>query len=125
MPRFTLEIRNLGPVEAADVTLGDLTVFTGPQASGKSIVLQTLKLALDQASIVRRMADQGLAWKDRGTFLELYYGTGMRSLWTWATTARWEGAPVKPSRTASTRVADAEDRVSYIPAQRVMSLRDG
>ena len=30
MSRSVLAILNLGPVEAADVTLGDLTVFMGP-----------------------------------------------------------------------------------------------
>ena len=80
MARSLLELRNLGPIESADVTSGDLTVFTGPQASGKSIALQMLKLALDQAAIVRRMSDQGLAWRDGRTFVELYLGTGMRSL---------------------------------------------
>jgi predicted ATPase len=44
MPTPTLEIRDLGPIAAADLQFGDLTVFTGPHASGKSIALQTLKL---------------------------------------------------------------------------------
>lgn len=125
MARSQLEIRNLGPIESADLTFGDLTVFTGPQASGKSIALQTLKLAVDQPAIVRRMSDQGLAWRDAGTFQELYYGTGMRSLWSSATTTRWERRSLKPAGSPPSRAPDADERVAYIPAQRVMSLRDG
>lgn len=48
MPNGTLNLRNLGPIREADLTFGDLTVLTGPQASGKSIALQVLKLAIDQ-----------------------------------------------------------------------------
>lgn len=125
MARSLLELRNLGPIESADVTFGDLTVFTGPQASGKSIALQMLKLALDQATIVRRMSDQGLAWRDGRTFVELYLGTGMRSLWSSATTARWERRSLRPPNAPASRASDVDERVSYIPAQRVMSLRDG
>ena len=116
MVRSLLELRNLGPIESADVTFGDLTVFTGPQASGKSIALQMLKLALDQAAIVRRMSDQGLAWRDGRTFIELYLGTGMRSLWSSATTARWERRSLKPPNAPTSRASDVDERVSYIPA---------
>ncbi len=62
---------------SAHLAFGDLPVFTGPQASGKSIALQTLRLALDQPSIVHRMADQGLTRRDGSTSRELYFGAGM------------------------------------------------
>ena len=42
-----LRIENLGPIRQAEVAFGDLTVIVGPQATGKSIFLQTLKLVLD------------------------------------------------------------------------------
>ena len=35
MATSALEIRNLGPITSADLTIGDLTFLTGPQASGK------------------------------------------------------------------------------------------
>jgi predicted ATPase len=37
-----LVIRNFGPVQEADVEIKDLTVFVGPQATGKSITAQLL-----------------------------------------------------------------------------------
>ena len=42
MNRLTLN--NIGQIKHADLRFGDLTVLVGPQASGKSITLQWLKL---------------------------------------------------------------------------------
>jgi predicted ATPase len=42
-----VQLKNIGPIKDADIRFGDLTVFVGPQASGKSIALQFLKLVLD------------------------------------------------------------------------------
>ena len=49
--RERLRVKNVGPIRTADVTPGDLTVFVGPQATGKSIFLQILKLLVDRDSI--------------------------------------------------------------------------
>ena len=46
-----LYIENFGPIKKADVTLGDLNVSVGPQASGKSLFWQLLKLLLDTWSV--------------------------------------------------------------------------
>lgn len=46
-----LSMQQVGPIRGADVTFGDLTVIVGPQATGKSIFLQTLKLVLDRDHI--------------------------------------------------------------------------
>jgi len=43
-----LAIDSLGPMSSADLRFDDLTVLTGPQASGKSVALQLLKLVLDR-----------------------------------------------------------------------------
>lgn len=101
-------------------------MFTGPQASGKSIALQTLKLVLDRTAIVRRMADQGLTWRASEALLELYFGAGMHSLWTSSTITKWDRRPVALPRYPSTRtLREADEQVSKIFAQRAMSLRDG
>lgn len=39
-----LHLHNIGQIASAELTFGDLTVLVGPQASGKSITLQWLKL---------------------------------------------------------------------------------
>jgi predicted ATP-dependent endonuclease of OLD family len=62
MSVHTLEATNLGPIKHAQIRFGDLTVFVGPQATGKSILLQFLKLVLDSGAIVAEMKRQGLDW---------------------------------------------------------------
>ena len=49
MERFKL--KSFGPIDEADVHFGDLTLLVGPQASGKSIFIQLLKLLLDKNNI--------------------------------------------------------------------------
>ena len=41
-----IKLANLGQIKEADVQFGDLTVLVGPQATGKSIFLQLLKLLM-------------------------------------------------------------------------------
>jgi AAA domain, putative AbiEii toxin, Type IV TA system len=122
-----LEIRNLGPIRSADLTFGDLTVLVGPQASGKSIALQTFKLAHDRGSIMPVVARYGLATpKDWPGFLELLYGEGMSTLWTENSLVKSDGVelksqvPKKPSPSNSKAAT-----VFYVPAQRAILLPDG
>jgi predicted ATPase len=42
-----IQIENLGPIQKADLTLGDLTVLLGANASGKTTVMRAIKLAAD------------------------------------------------------------------------------
>jgi energy-coupling factor transporter ATP-binding protein EcfA2 len=73
-----LRARNLGPVPDADVEFGDLTVLVGPQASGKSVFLQTLKLVLDRNHIHDTFGHHNMVFKnDPRAFLSGYYGRGM------------------------------------------------
>jgi hypothetical protein len=38
-----IRVTNLGQIKEADINFGDLTLFVGPQATGKSILLQLIK----------------------------------------------------------------------------------
>ena len=51
MAKNRLVMHDIGPVMDADITFGDLTVIVGPQATGKSVFLQALKLVLDRDAI--------------------------------------------------------------------------
>ena len=42
-----IHLTSLGQIPEADISFGDLTVFVGEQASGKSLFLQLVKLILD------------------------------------------------------------------------------
>ena len=128
-----IKLSRFGPIVAADVVFGDLTVFVGPQATGKSILLQLLKLLLDRRHIHLEMKRFGLEWgKNVGEFLQLYFGEGMEGLWRCdQSSLALDGRAVRASWLASSRTASrngvtaVEESLFYIPAQRVMSVRDG
>jgi len=85
MPNSTarLRIENLGPIVEAEVEFGDLTVFVGPQATGKSLFLQVFKLLQDRGFIWKRFKDAGLVWTEQvGELLDLYLGEGMGSAYS-------------------------------------------
>jgi predicted ATPase len=48
-----ISVESFGPISNADIVFGDLTVFVGPQASGKSLLMQLIK-AMRDASAVRK-----------------------------------------------------------------------
>ncbi|HRI54628.1 MAG TPA: AAA family ATPase [Pseudomonadota bacterium] len=123
-----LSVENLGPITKAEIDFGDLTVLVGPQASGKSILLQTLKLQLDARHIATRLRKYGFTWEraDHETFLELYFGEGLGGLWSDKTRLRWNGKATEAQDLMSLAREDEERvLVSYIPAQRVLVMQNG
>lgn len=123
----TLSIQNLGQIKDANLTFGDLTVLVGPQATGKSIALQLLKLMLDAGQVQEEMAKYGLDWEHKlPEFLDVYFGEGMRSIWNEGSTSiSWEGTPVDLPQMARRKRPNKEETLFFIPAQRVLALRDG
>lgn len=126
MAKHRLVMHNVGPIAKADVTFGDLTVIVGPQATGKSIFLQTLKLVQDRNRIHEVFAHHSVVFNgDPAGFLGGYYGKGMVSAWKDNSSLQWQGKLLslldfgKPSR------GKRAESVFFIPAQRVMSLSAG
>ncbi|MEB3249020.1 MAG: AAA family ATPase [Merismopediaceae bacterium] len=80
-----LRVTNFGQIKEADINFGDLTLFVGPQATGKSILLQLLKLLLDRRKILLNLHEYGYELYDLlsslSNFLELYFGEGMNNIW--------------------------------------------
>lgn len=127
-----IRVHDVGPIREADIRFGDLTVFVGPQATGKSILLQLIKLLLDKQAIHETLGHFGIEWSsDLKAFLELYFGEGMSSLWNGKQSRLIPGKANKALRFESyarrrrSQPKDEEVTAFYIPAQRVMSLRDG
>ncbi len=125
-----LTIRNLGPLKEADIKFGDLTVFVGPQASGKSIALQCVKLAADASTIRAQLLDYGTDWSgSTDFFLDAYFGEGMHALWKdGKTKLAWYGHELTPTSILKKRAPKGnkkKESVFLIPAQRVLTLRDG
>lgn len=54
------KVTNLGPIAEADVEFGDLTILTGPQATGKTLFLETLKLFSDTYLFVIECLDNNM-----------------------------------------------------------------
>ena len=60
-----IKLTSLGQIREADITFGDLTVFVGEQASGKSILLQLVKLISDTGNITQTLKKHGFDWQKK------------------------------------------------------------
>lgn len=125
LPRLT--VKRFGPIAQADVAFGDLTVIIGPQATGKSLFLQTLKLLVDRDHIHDMFSHHNMSFGGREeAFLDAYFGRGIASGWGRHSAIAFNGKAAtlgelaRPSK-SKTRY----ERLFYIPAQRVMSLPGG
>jgi len=118
-----LQVQNFGPIKQADVTFGDLTVLVGPQASGKSILLQLLKLLVDKGAIHSRLKHYGIDWRGKpDDFLQAYFGEGMESLQKPDLAIKWNGGQVTLENLARRGNSSTEETMFFIPAQRVMAF---
>lgn len=126
-----LKVKSFGPIETADVAFGDLTLLVGPQASGKSIFVQLLKLLIDKYHIRKVLRQYNYIWgKDADKTLDLYFGEGMHNIWHSGTEVHLDNKLYsknfllpKPGRYEGT--LNAEEQLFYIPAQRILSVADG
>lgn len=123
----TLHIQNVGQITEAKLDLGDLNVFVGPQATGKSIALQLLKLVIDAGQVQQEMAKYGIDWSGKlPDFLDAYLGEGMRNIWQEGKSQiRWLGKQVDLAQVAKRKRKTKSEELFFIPAQRVLTLRDG
>lgn len=132
-----LVIDNVGQIRNADISFGDLTVLVGPQATGKSIVLQLLKLLVDDLAIRRRLEQYTIDWdRNLHTFLEVYLGEGMQAIWRVNTVRDLlddssrisvDGQSIDLAKHIIRRFGprSTEPTLFFIPAQRVITMRDG
>jgi len=122
----TLELQSIAQIREAKLTFGDLTVFVGPQATGKSIALQFLKLMVDTGNVQEELRRHGLDWAGKlPEFLDVYFGEGMRAIWRDQSTVTWDGKLVNLEQIASRKRPSRAETLFFIPAQRVLTLRDG
>jgi energy-coupling factor transporter ATP-binding protein EcfA2 len=123
----TLSVKDLGPIKDAAIEFGDLTVLVGPQATGKSVFLQLLKLLLDVGPIRNEFKRFNLDWGGSlPNFLELYFGEGMSGVYDADSThIAFNGEGVALSQMIGKGRRGTEEDLFFIPAQRVLSLREG
>ena len=122
-----LKLTSLGQIPEADITFGDLTVLVGEQASGKSILLQLMKLILDTGDITQTLKKHGFDWHgELKNFLSIYFGEGMDGIWDNASTKiTVDDEGFELDKVLSLKGKKKAESLFLIPAQRVMTLKDG
>ena len=122
-----IKLTSLGQIHEADISFGDLTVFVGEQASGKSILLQLMKLILDTDDITQTLKKHGFDWHGKiEHFLSLYFGGGMECIWDPAATKiTVDDDTFELDRGLTKKGRKRTESLCMIPAQRVMTLKDG
>jgi predicted ATPase len=128
-----LNIKNLGQIKSANIDFGDLTLFVGSQATGKSILLQLIKLLVDGENIGETLMKYGYHWEeDMSSFSELYFGEGMRNLWSDRTTVFFNGEEINLDELLPYEEILEEgesfgysEQIFFVPAQRVLTLENG
>jgi len=126
--RVSIRLENVGPISEAKIDLGDLTALVGPQASGKSVFLQTLKLAIDRNHILGMFDQQNVVFNgDSAAVLNGFYGRGMAGMLSDNPYVTWGGKRYELQALTKFRKPKSSqiERLFYIPAQRVVSLPSG
>lgn len=127
-----LRLKSFGPISEAEISFGDLTLLVGPQASGKSILLQLLKLLIDKNNIKRTLEQYSFIWgKEENKILDFYFGEGMHKIWRKESEIKLDNKSFQkdfllPSKTGRIgKTSKNEETLFYIPAQRILSVADG
>ncbi len=122
-----IKLTSLGQIREADISFGDLTVFVGEQASGKSILLQLMKLISDAGNITQTLKKHGFDWQGKTKdFLSLYFGEGMEGIWkNGVTKVSVDEVDFAPEKALSKRTKKQDESLFLIPAHRVVTLKDG
>jgi len=117
-------------IENCEIEIGDLTFFVGEQGTGKSLVLQLLKLIRDKRFIRRILENHGFRWGEANLNLDHYFGEGMSGIWDdeKKTEIIFENSKINKSDLQPKRretYQDSIETIFYIPAQRILTLEDG
>lgn len=127
-----LTIKNFGPIKEAHIAFGDLTFLVGPQASGKSLSLELLKLIIDKQHIISTLRNYNyiLSKTDAKNILECYFGEGLSGIFQKETDISFCGNPFSSQdllKVLAKQKASEQQReaVFYVPAQRILSIADG
>jgi len=126
-----LEVKSFGPLSHADITFGDLTVLVGPQATGKSLLVQLVKAIRNAAAIRAELTRHGFDWMHSkaplAAYCSLYFGGGHQALITKKTSIQRDGDVVNFDSVIFDKAEPPPGGASVflIPAQRVLVLQRG
>ena len=120
----SLQLKNVGQIKNVKVDFKDITILVGNQAVGKSMFLQMYKLVNDIGYIKTELNYHGYSYSDFKSFLDLYFGEGMRSIIKDDSKIIFNGKNVDlKERLEKSRNSYMKN--FYIPAQRVLMLEYG
>lgn len=120
-------IQNFGPISKVDISLGDITILVGPQASGKSLSLELMKLVQDKSQILSTLQNYNYIL-DKGNgrnLLNVYFGEGASGILKKDSLIFTDGKQIPYESVTSIDNDNKEEEVFYIPAQRILSIADG
>jgi energy-coupling factor transporter ATP-binding protein EcfA2 len=120
-----LIVKSFGQIKNVNVKFSDLTLLVGPQASGKSIFLQLLKLLIDKTHIRKTVAQLGYLWKKEDDILNLFFGENMSKIWRSGSKIILDGQSNVRESLLFRMPQKVEEKLFYIPAQRILSIADG
>jgi energy-coupling factor transporter ATP-binding protein EcfA2 len=130
-----IRVTNFGQIKEADISFGDFTLFVGPQATGKSILLQLIKLLLDRKKILTTILANGFDLQDKNNFRQIYFGEGIINIWNKKTEIFIDQNKINLEELINQKKLIGEfelvndfvidESLFFIPAQRVITLADG
>jgi len=118
-----LRVENFAQIVDARIEFGDLTVLVGAQGTGKSLVLQWLKAAVDGRQLVQALRDAGGTTDQTHVLIDLIFGSGMGPAWCAESRVTFEGKAIRPE--GLVRRGDGKPRLVFVPAHRAMLISDG
>lgn len=116
-------VEHFAHIERAEIEFGDVTIVVGPQAAGKSLLLQLWKLALDHRTVRSSIEEAGYDATNADEFLEVYLGQGMSKAWRSASRLEIDGKPTNVEGLLKSKAGP--EGVFYIPAHRALLLAEG
>lgn len=121
----SLKLKNIGPITETNIKFGDLTVFVGGQAMGKSIAMEMVKLIEDAAYIRFRMENFGLDCSKPEKLFSNYFGAGKDKIWAEGQSEITRDGWKITRQQIFDRNRAREMKTFYIPAQRVVVIDKG
>jgi ABC-type transport system involved in cytochrome c biogenesis ATPase subunit len=119
----TLRVEEFAHIAEATIAFGDLTVLVGAQGTGKSLLLQWLKTALDGRQIVEALRDAGQDVSKPQLLVDLIFGVGMGDAWSSKSRVMLDQKVILPKSIG--KLGSGKESVFFIPAHRAMLISDG
>ena len=86
-----------------------------------------MKLLVDTGQVQEELTRYGMDWSGKlPEFFDIYFGQGMKTIRRdGESSVSWEGKQIDMTRLIARRRKKRDESVFFIPAQRVLALRDG